>query len=165
MTTAESSIPARLEEEAPSRPDRRVVTVWRIGALLFATPFAFAAVVAALALRVGVVWALPPALFAYGLAVYLPAASWRAWSYRVTDTDVRISRGVWWRTASVVLHSRIQHVDTRQEPIDRAFGLAKVVIFTAGSVGARITIPGLAAAEAEALRDRLAALSGSEDAL
>lgn len=165
MTTTESIPPARLEESAPSRPDRRVVTVWRIGALVFATLFSFGAVVTALVLRVGVLGAVPPALLAYGLALYLPAAKWHAWSYLVTDTDVRINRGVWWRTASVVPLTRIQHVDTRQEPIDRAFGLAKVVIFTAGSVGAAIAIPGLAAAEAEALRDRLAALSGSEDAL
>ncbi len=62
-------------------------------------------------------------------------------------------------------HARIQHVDTRHGPIDRWLGLASLVVFTAGTRGAILAIPALEAAEAEDLRDRLAALSGSGDAV
>jgi membrane protein YdbS with pleckstrin-like domain len=65
----------------------------------------------------------------------------------------------------VVLHSRVQHVDTRQGPIERALGLATVVVFTAGTVGAMVAIPGLRPGDADLLRDRLVALSGSGDAV
>jgi membrane protein YdbS with pleckstrin-like domain len=40
-----------------------------------------------------------------------------------------------------------------------------VVVYTAGSRGAIVTIPALGRAQAEALRDRLAELSGAGDAV
>jgi membrane protein YdbS with pleckstrin-like domain len=95
----------------------------------------------------------------------VPAAAYRHYAYQVGEVDVRVMHGWLTRTVAVVLHSRIQHVDTRQGPVERAMGLATVVIFTAGSVGAMVAIPGIAQAEAEALRDRLAHLSGAEDAV
>ncbi|NIQ53994.1 MAG: PH domain-containing protein, partial [Gammaproteobacteria bacterium] len=58
---------------------------------------------------------------------------------------------------SVVPHTRIQHVDVRRGPLDRWLGLARVVVFTAGSRGAMVEVPGLDAGDAEALRDRLIA--------
>jgi membrane protein YdbS with pleckstrin-like domain len=111
-------------------------------------------------------WLMAP-VAALGVAwtVWVPAAAWRHWAYQVGDVDVRVMHGWWTRSVAVVLHSRIQHVDTRQGPIERAMGLATVVVFTAGSVGAMVAIPGLALADAEALRDRLAHLSGADDAV
>jgi uncharacterized protein len=164
MMTIEST-PHEVVEAVAAKPHPRIVAVWRIAALIWAAIFAGLCVVATLALEVSALWALAPALLALALAIYMPAARWRAWSYRVGEIDLRIARGVLWRTESVVLHARIQHVDTRQGPVERMFGLASVVVYTAGSVGAQVGIPGLTAADAEALRDRLAALSGTEDAL
>ena len=164
MMTIEST-PHEVVEVVAAKPHPRIVAVWRIAALIWAAIFAGSCVVATFAVEVSALWALAPVLPALALAVYMPAARWRAWSYRVGEIDLRIARGVLWRTESVVLHARIQHVDTRQGPVERMFGLASVVVYTAGSVGARVGIPGLAAADAEALRDRLAALSGTEDAL
>jgi len=152
-------------EAVEAKPHPRVVAVWRISALLWAAGFAGVCVAATVTAEVSALWALAPALLAVALALHLPGARWRAWSYRVGEIDLRLVRGVLWRTESVVPHARIQHVDTRQGPVERMFGLASVVVYTAGSVGARVGIPGLIAADAEALRDRLAALSGTEDAL
>jgi len=159
------STPHEVVKAADSKPHPRVVAVWRIAALIWAALFAAACVVATLIAEISSLWALAPALLAVALALYMPGARWRAWSYRVGEIDLRLARGVLWRTESVVLHARIQHVDTRQGPVERMFGLASVVVYTAGSVGAMVSIPGLIAADAEALRDRLAALSGTEDAL
>lgn len=152
-------------DAAPGRLSPRVVTVWRLGWLLAALVLAAHAAVAALVLDASLLWAL--ALLAPGIAAALlvPSMRYRAWSWRVGEDEVRLKRGVWWRSESVVPLSRIQHVDTRQGPLQRAFGLATVVVFTAGSVGARVAIPGLDAAQAEALRDRLALLGGREDAV
>jgi membrane protein YdbS with pleckstrin-like domain len=164
VMTAETA-PPPVVDEAPAKPHPRVVSVWRIAWTVAAAVLSLGFVVLAFAVRVSMTWALPPAIFLFAFALWFPGARWRAWSYRVGAVDVRMSHGVLWRTSSVVPHARIQHVDTSQGPIDRAFGLARVVVYTAGSVGAVEAIPGLLQADAEALRDRLAALSGTEDAL
>ena len=153
------------EAASPQRLAPAVVTVWRLESLVFTAVAVLALTLPLLALGWSLLLLLPVAALGGMEALAMPAARYRAFSYRVGEVDVRIQRGVVWRATSVVLHSRIQHVDTRQGPIERAFGLATVVIFTAGSVGAVVQIPGLAAAQAERLRDRLAALSGREDAL
>jgi membrane protein YdbS with pleckstrin-like domain len=46
-------------------------------------------------------------------------------------------------------------VDVTSGPIDRALGLVHVSLHVAGSAGAVLTIPGLAPAEAETLREAL----------
>ena len=110
-------------------------------------------------------WASLMAPLAATYVMQVPPRRYRHFAFRVGPADVRVAHGWLWRTESVVLHSRIQHVDTRQGPVARMMGLGTVVVFTAGSVGAMVGIPALAEREAEALRDRLAHLSGTEDAL
>ena len=68
-------------------------------------------------------------------------------------------------TTSVIPHRRIQHVDTRRDLLERWLGLARVVVYTAGIRGAQVTIPGLPADEAEALRDQLAELGGADEGI
>lgn len=152
----------------PRRLDPRVVRVWRLtsaGATLAAAvgaavlagyvpPAPSPVVVAAAVLLAGAV-----------AVVFWPPARYRAWSFRLRDADVRLRRGVLWRTVSVVPYARIQHVDTRRGPLDRWAGLAQLVIYTAGTRGASIPVPGLDAAEAERLRETLARSSGLEDAV
>jgi membrane protein YdbS with pleckstrin-like domain len=55
---------------------------------------------------------------------------------------------------------RVQHVDTSQGPIMRAFGLSDVKVSTAAGVHA---IPALADHDADALRDRIAVLARVTD--
>lgn len=148
------------------RPDPRLARLWRTEALLWTGVASVGFLALARLLDWGIrAWiaAAVLALAGAACATVLPPARARAWSFEVGENEVRIRRGVLWRTESVVLHSRIQHVDTRRGPLERAFGLASLVLFTAGSVGASIPIPGLLPAEAESLRDRLAALSDLGD--
>jgi hypothetical protein len=49
----------------------------------------------------------------------------------------------------------VQHVDLRQGPLDRLFGLACVSVYTAAGQGADAEIVGIAKADAERLRERL----------
>lgn len=147
------------------RLDPRAVNLWRVsGAMWWA--FWTAAMVVPWLLWEWPLWLMAP-VAALGVAwvVWVPAVAYRHYAYQVGDVDVRVMHGWWTRTVAVVLHSRIQHVDTRQGPLERAMGLATVVVFTAGSLGAMVSIPGIAAGEAEALRDLLAHLSGAEDAV
>jgi len=67
---------------------------------------------------------------------------------------------VWTITRVRVPMARIQHVDIRRGPLERRYGLATVVLFTAAGAHA---IPGLALEVADQLRDRIAALANTRD--
>ena len=152
--------------EAPvQRLDPRTVTLWRLTGALWAAFWTAAMVIPWLLWEWPLLLMVPVAALGVAWVVWVPPAAWRHWSYQVGEVDVRVMQGWWTRRVAVVLHSRIQHVDTRQGPLERAMGLATVVVYTAGSVGAMVGIPGLAERDAEALRDRLAQLSGADDAV
>ncbi len=55
-------------------------------------------------------------------------------------------------TDTSVPYVRVQHVDTTRGPVERAIGLASVVVYTAGTRGADITIPGLRPVEPPSAR-------------
>lgn len=155
--------PSVLAEAEPERLDPKVKRVWQVDAAL---GWMFLAGLAAAALFVAhrsPAWAFVLAFVGLTYVLQVPPHRYRHFTFRVGPVDVRVAHGWLWRTESVVLHSRIQHVDTRQGPIERMMGLATVVVFTAGSVGAMVAIPGLATARADALRDRLVRLSGTDD--
>ncbi|HUF27076.1 MAG TPA: PH domain-containing protein [Gemmatimonadaceae bacterium] len=164
MTTA----PPLVDVPAFQRLDPRIATLWRVSTAL--NTLFWAAVVFGVIRFLSLplpAWGIVGSLLAAGAAAilfYVPA-KWCAWEFQVGDADVRLRHGVFWRTESVVPHVRIQHVDTAHGPVERGLGLASVIIYTAGTVGGALTIPGLALAEAEVLRDRLAALSGRDDAV
>ena len=58
---------------------------------------------------------------------------------------------------------RIQHVDIESGPIDRAFGMVKLTLYTAGTNAAVGTIPGLLPQDAEALRETLLQTERSDE--
>ena len=60
---------------------------------------------------------------------------------------------------TVAPYVRIQHVDASRGPIERAFGLATTVVYTAGSRSADVSIPGLSPERAEDLQARLKQLT------
>lgn len=155
--------PQRTEMEPPlHRLERRVV--WHWGLTLLAQTAGL--VLALLVLRrfvdqwitVGPLIAAV-AVIGLALAILSPPARYRAWGYGLRERDLYVRRGVLSRTTSVIPLARIQHVDTRQDLVERWLGLARVVVYTAGIRGAELTLPGLAADEAEALRDRLVVMS------
>lgn len=93
---------------------------------------------------------------------------YRVWQFEVRDQELYLRRGVLTQVRTLVPYVRVQHVDSRRGPIERALGLASVVVYTAGSRGADVTIPGLTPERAEALQERLRTLateSEPEDAV
>lgn len=55
--------------------------------------------------------------------------------YLLTENEVRVERGVWWRMRHAVPFSRIMSVDTVQGPLSRHFGIGTLDIYTAGYTG------------------------------
>jgi membrane protein YdbS with pleckstrin-like domain len=55
--------------------------------------------------------------------------------YVLEDDEIIVTKGVWWKTKSVVPYNRITNINIYQGPISRGFGLGKLAIQTAGFSG------------------------------
>jgi membrane protein YdbS with pleckstrin-like domain len=112
-------------------------------------------------------WFLPSALAAVAVAVgaglWWSDRSVRRWGYAELDQELWITRGALFRRLVVVPYGRMQFVDVNAGPVDQLNGIAKVQLHTA-SPGTTAVIPGLPAAEAARLRDRLTTLGESRAA-
>jgi hypothetical protein len=95
-------------------------------------------------------------------ALFWPALEYNAYRYMVRDQDLLVQSGVLFRRWSSIPHNRIQHVDTRQGPLERVFGLSRLLVFTAAGMSADGSIPGLRTDEAERLRDLLSRRGGDD---
>lgn len=151
--------------------DPRVTIAWRLTGLIFALPLTAiaglleGAVLAPEGIRLfapGVIAGLAALLF-IGFSLLWPALRYRFWRWQVEADRVLIVKGVLWRSRSLIPRVRIQHVDTRSSPLQRWLGLNSLVIYTAGTRGADAEIPGLAADDAERLREELARLEELDD--
>jgi membrane protein YdbS with pleckstrin-like domain len=99
------------------------------------------------------------------VGVLRAALLYRSWTYVVRADSLFLSRGVLTRVRTVVPYVRVQHIDTRRSPLERVLGLSTLVVYTAGSRGADVTIPGLTPDRASTLQRRLERLTtGSEEA-
>lgn len=160
---------AELELEPELRSlDPRAVLLWRLSLGVRGAVFAGMTLAAELFLELPVPTGLLAAAVALSFVAALlliPPLRYRAWGFALREEHLYLRQGVLFRTTSIVPYARIQHVDTRHGPIDRWLGLASLVVYTAGTRGAIVTVPALAAGEAEEVRDRLAALSGAGDAV
>ena len=149
--------------------DPRVVWLWRLQALLrFCLVWGPAATF--VGFWVGNVYGLLSgvtagggiALVGFGLAIAWPLMTYEAYGYALREHDLLLQQGVLFRRRLSVPHSRIQHVETRQGPIERLFGLSRILVFTASGIAADCAVPGLATTEAELLRDELARRGGDD---
>jgi membrane protein YdbS with pleckstrin-like domain len=154
----------------PARPlDPRAVTLWRLQRLvrfgLFTLPFSIVLGTGAGVLlgpaagaALGAGWA---ALGLLTLAAW-PPLEYRHYRYDVREHDLLVQHGVLFRRWSSIPLNRIQHVDTRQGPLERMLGLSRLLVYTASGVSADGSVPGLAAEAAEALRDELSRRGGDD---
>jgi hypothetical protein len=93
-----------------------------------------------------------------------PAIHYRHVSYTLDAEGIEIRSGVWWRQVMSVPRSRVQHIDVSQGPMERSYGLGRLILFTAGTSHSRVELPGLSHRVAIALRDHLLP-RGSDDAV
>ncbi len=151
--------------------DPGVKTLWSIRLLLFAiliTAAAFAFEVYTsdaplLSMPFGLISAI---VFVASLvaAFTLPLLHYRIWGFGVHNSELHVQRGLFTRVYTIAPTGRIQHLDVAQSLTERMLGLGRLVVYTAGTRGADIVIPGLQIGYAQALRDYLKNIS-VEDAV
>ncbi|MBS3761373.1 PH domain-containing protein [Halodesulfurarchaeum sp.] len=147
------------------RLNARVQIIWGLIALL-------AGAVLAAAVAGGLIWfdlgqpSIAVLVFALvaGLLLVHAHLRYRIWRFDVQTDALFLHRGVLTRVRTVVPYVRVQHVDTQRNPLERTIGLSRVVVYTAGSRGADVTIPGLRPERAESLQEQLRTLAGENDA-
>jgi hypothetical protein len=149
------------EQPATSRRlDPRVQIVWAARTFVVAIVLGVAVFAISRALRLLPPWAPAATTVAVALVgLAYTVARYRLWTYEIRDDALYLERGVLTRVRTVVPFVRLQHVDSSRGPVERALGLASVVVYTAGSRGADVTVPGLTPEGADDLRERLKRLA------
>ncbi len=159
-----------MKGEPARRLDPRAKTLWRITGALGTLPILLGGAFASWVL----LWVrgAPPllgilpvlgaaALFAVAVVV-VPPLRWRRWRYEIREDEVDLQRGIVWISRTLVPLARIQHVDTQRGPLQRRFGLATIIFYTAAGPN---QIPELSAPVAAGVRDRIAELTRAQDEL
>jgi membrane protein YdbS with pleckstrin-like domain len=96
------------------------------------------------------------------LSFAIPSRHFRHTRYRVDPLGLLIHRGRLFHSELGVARSRIQHSDVTQGPIQRAYGIATLTIYTAGTEDAQIELSGIAFDEACRLRAELTGQSSDD---
>nr|WP_082244271.1 PH domain-containing protein [Xanthomonas fragariae] len=116
-------------------------------------------------------WHYWPAMLGLTLGAALLGAWFAVKRHRLTHWKLdphglALQRGHLWQSDTRIPISRVQHVDLRRGPIERATQLTTLVVHTAGSRLNAVALSGLDQGDAERLRDRLARqLDHDDDAL
>lgn len=164
---------ARTTADGHTALDPRVVGLWRLTGCIGAAILSLVVLVGGTAGLFGSQLGALPRLLAFGGLLLLIALLWarallwpplryRHTSYRVTPGALEIRRGVVWRVVIHVPRSRVQHTDVTRGPLERSFGLATVVVYTAGTEHASISLEGLDGDRATQIRDRLIPQDGDD---
>ena len=167
-TTTDQSDNRQPAPQPDQRLDPRAIRVWQIGELIGwgVTLLMAALVIGALDRWTGInrLWLGIAAAVLLALAllniIWIPHLRWRRWAYRVGDVEVDLERGWWTITRTRIPMARIQHVDMRRSPLQRRYGLASVILYTAAGAS---EIPALADPVASSVRDRIAMLANTRD--
>jgi len=96
------------------------------------------------------------------LSWMMPVRRFRYTRYRVDSLGLLIHRGRLFHSELGVARSRIQHSDVTQGPIQRAYGIATLTIYTAGTEDAQVDLSGIAFDEARRLRAELTGQSSDD---
>lgn len=88
---------------------------------------------------------------------------WRHAAWKLDGAGLQVKRGRFWRSEVLVPRSRVQHLDIERGPIERHFGLATLIVHTAGTRTHALRQAGFPDADAVALRDALVPASDRHD--
>jgi membrane protein YdbS with pleckstrin-like domain len=101
---------------------------------------------------------IAPALLLAGYFIFVaPPRRFRAWGYAIDSEELHVRHGVWTQVQTVVPLGRIEHIDISQGPLERAFGVCRLIVHTAGTLHSQVTVPGLSRDNAERMRDEIRA--------
>ncbi len=169
--SSDSAPVADVVEAAPAsqRLERRVVLYWWMTDVARAATMAAGLVFGASHMRGEL--ELPPwaehvamGFGAFLLASALVAPPWlySTWRFAVDARLLSMRHGMLFVEDRRIPVPRMQHVDIVRGPIERLFGLATLVVFTAGNEGSAFRVPGLSKARAEAMRDGILRARGRD---
>ena len=139
------------------KPERRICVVWSLQALLIFS-------VLGSVLTVGIAFLTefnPVTVFVLSqvggviLAGLHTFYRYLSWGFEIKDDHLYLEHGVLRKTYSMVPFVRIQHVDTQRSVFDRVLSLSSIVVYTAGSRGADVAIPGLEPDDADEMQGKL----------
>lgn len=153
------TIIADADDSALTPVSPRYVNLLRVQGAITALPLA----VGALVLEAGVdqaptgVFVAPVLILAAYLIARVPMRRFAARGYQLGADRLRVVRGLWMRSDTVVPFGRVQHIDVTQGPLERAFGLSTLVVHTAGTHNASVALPGLASDDAATMREAIRA--------
>jgi membrane protein YdbS with pleckstrin-like domain len=102
--------------------------------------------------------AVPLALLVLSVLV-VPRLRYERWRWDLRPDAIDIRHGTFTVRRTLIPLIRVQHVDTRRGIVEQALDLATVVVHTAAG---HHTIPYLYEHDADELRDRIAALAGTD---
>ncbi|MBH5321487.1 PH domain-containing protein [Erythrobacter sp. JGD-13] len=126
----------------------------RIEGLITTLPFVIGATVLSLAEVVpAYVPAIPVVILAVILIGVLPLKRYHSRGYDMSTDRLRVVKGVLFHSDTVVPFSRVQHLDVEQGPLERLFGIARLILHTAGTHNASVTLPGLRHGDATSMRE------------
>lgn len=91
------------------------------------------------------------ALFCLGMVVALKRFA--AEGYALREHDILHKHGVWWRSLTAIPFNRMQHCEISRGPVESAFGLATLRVYTAGGSGSDLSISGLPVEEAQRVKE------------
>ena len=92
-------------------------------------------------------------VLAAGAIIAAPQRIYARLSYRLTERLLQVVRGWLFHVDTVVPLVRVQHIDVTRGPLEKMFGVATLVVHTAGTHNSIVTLPGLAPERAAAIRD------------
>lgn len=163
---AQASEPTRASadpDEQPLMPGLR--TEWQVIGGAFLLPVAVLVLVAGAQAGPAGIAAGVAAVAMLGFAVWAIATSvFRRWRYVLWDEAIEIRHGVIRHSTTFVPFHRIQQVDVERGPLDRAFGLATLVLRTAAATS-DAKVPGLDPDFVDELRRGLLVRAGIDDAV
>lgn len=120
-------------------------------------------------------WAPEPLVLAARLLLPCLAALWlllmliwiprrvKRTEYLLREKDIHKRTGYWWHSTTSTGHNRIQHIEVTQGPLERLYGLSKLVLYTAGGGQSDIIIPGLPTDTAHRLKNYLTEKIAAEE--
>lgn len=98
---------------------------------------------------------LPLIVLIFGFALWRASVAYRNIRWRLDEDGLRVRRGRIWRTEVLVPRARVQHLDIERGPIERRYGLATLIVHTAGTRMNALRQPGFDEDTAARLRDAL----------
>ena len=102
-------------------------------------------------------------LLGAAVGFWIATKRWRSSYWRLDERGLQVRRGAMFNREIFVPRSRVQHLDLERGPIERHFGLATIVVHTAGTRLQALRQSGLAEADAVALRDALVPATDTDD--